>query len=295
MGPNIVKTSDLQRAAVTEEQLKVNKMMTKSLDFRGRFRIQIRGSIFFVKMYFCFITSVIFIVICVANPGWFVDHFIHLYAPSKDFLPYLHLVTSIFGYYAWEVSANRYGKLAWSVLAHHWVTAMMACLILLGTYCPFATWYAVFGVGLTFPIFFTLGFRAQFSNKYPEFTRKAFVFSYYWYLVVCIIANLSGQVFLIVNSLLYHYNDSIPVYFIVVVCFCIGTWLYEDIQLLKALKACSIFNYEDAEIMMHRNMSLRMFGGKDLPSADLFGKNQQNSAAGNGSDQRNECERLNLI
>jgi len=198
------------------------------------------------------------------GPVWFKDHFINLKADTVNFMPYQHISASLVAFYSWEVIANRYGRLTWSVLVHHWLTAGIAAAILLGRYTPFATWYGFCLVSMDFPVFFTLGFRAQFSNKYPSFTRKAFVFSFWWWTFILIL-NVTGQLYIIFNSLINHYNESIHISFIIIMGFMIFAWLYDDIQLLRGLYDFSTHNYEDAEILNSEKRSMsRNLGGRAL-------------------------------
>ena len=158
---------------------------------------------------------------------WFHDHFIALREDSVHYLPLLHISASLVGYYTWQVVADRYGKLRWSVLVHHWLTAAVAMSILFGRYTPFAVWYGFTVVASTFPLDFMLGFRAQYSFQYPEFTRKGLMLCSWWFLMALIL-NFSGQIFLICNSLIYHFNDPIPVSGIILTIICICCWFYDD-------------------------------------------------------------------
>eukprot|EP00485_Elphidium_margaritaceum_P022838 CAMPEP_0202712594 /NCGR_PEP_ID=MMETSP1385-20130828/43529_1 /ASSEMBLY_ACC=CAM_ASM_000861 /TAXON_ID=933848 /ORGANISM="Elphidium margaritaceum" /LENGTH=428 /DNA_ID=CAMNT_0049372681 /DNA_START=84 /DNA_END=1370 /DNA_ORIENTATION=- len=268
MAPNITRAASLHSQSRTEsnpmKHYRMNKMLTKSLDIDGRFRIQTRGTIYFIKAIHQLVLFIVSICVFASSPEWFTDHFIHLRADTTFYAPYMHVSASLLGYYAWEVTANRYGRLAWSVLVHHWITAAISAAILLGRFSPFATWYGFTLVSMCFPVFIVLGFRAQFSNKYPNFTRRGFTFSFYYWIAILVL-NLSGQVFIIFNSLLYHYNESIHIGFIAIMVVCIFAWLYDDLQLLKALRSFSTHEYEDADILNSENRSLsRNLGGRTL-------------------------------
>lgn len=146
--------------------------------------------------------------------------------------------------------ANRYDKLAWSTLVHHWLTAAaVAMSIILGSYSPFSTWYGFIMVSAAAPpICFTLGFRATYSFQHPNLTRAACIFSYYFY-SLCLCVNIAGQLFIACNALLFHFNESIHVAYIAAMCVAIIAWLFDDIQLLRALKEFSSQHYECADVL----------------------------------------------
>ena len=266
MEPRITTSIDLQKgAAATDNPLKtyeINNRLTKSLNVSGGYRIQTRGSIYFVKSIYAMVLFWTCITIIIASPQWFYDHFIALKADSVHYAPYQHISASLVGFYSWEVIANRYGKLSWSVLVHHWLTAAIALSILLGRYTPFATWYGFVIVSMQSPMLCMLGFRCQYSFKYPEFTRKGFSYSYWWY-TCCIVLNFSGQIFLILNVLLYHYNESIHISLICIMGFCMCCWFYDDRKLLQSLKAMSKQKYEKGDILDTANARIapRALGG----------------------------------
>ena len=93
------------------------------------------------------------------------------------------------------------------------------------------------------PILIILGFRAHFCYKYPDLTRKLARFAFYYYMFLIFI-NLSGQIFLICNTLIYHYNESIHISFVIIMILCIFVWIYDDYALLKALRSFSKLKYE---------------------------------------------------
>ena len=180
MAPAIRLASDIHDNARRDSNpirhLKVNKRVTKSLDHQGRFRITTRGTVYYIKgtwTVFLFIAS---LAVFISNPDWFRAHFIDLDPSTVDFWPYQHVSASIAAYYSWEVTCNRYGKLNYSVLMHHWFTVFAALLILLGVYTPFATWYGFVQVSWCFPIGYAMAFRTTFSNKYADLMRNWFRF-----------------------------------------------------------------------------------------------------------------------
>ena len=255
LAPIIVAANTLE-----EEKYKdvINKQLTKSLDIQGIFRIQARASIYFIKALYQFFVFVSFVFYVVwPTPEWFLDHFIYLKFDSVYHLPYLHVVASFIGYYSWECTANRYGKITWSVIIHHWFTVGICVTMLMERYTPFATWFGFSAVSTAFPINIALGFRAHFSNQYPRLTRSIFKFIFLWYAFL-VILNLTGQVFLICNSLIYHYNESIHIGFIIVMCICIIVWSYDDFVLLKALKKFTKQKYENAQVLDRKSAELKL-------------------------------------
>jgi len=252
MTPSITTTIDLQKEASLKSNplrsLEMNNRLTKSLNVNGGYRIQVRGSVYFVKTLYTLSLFVCCTAMIGAYPQWFVDHFISMKAESVYFAPYLHVSASLVAFYSWETVANRYGKLSWSVIAHHWVTAAVALSILLGRYTPFATWYGYTLVAMSFPDFFMLGFRAQYSFQCPSFTRKGFLCAVWWYSLL-IALNLLGQTLLIANSLLFHLHESIHIADVVIFALCIVCWLYDDYLLLKSLRSMSTQQYEDGDVL----------------------------------------------
>eukprot|EP01084_Bolivina_argentea_P021329 39622_1 len=181
LNPLIKKSSEIN--ATTNEPAEqmtkyvMNKRMSKTLDLYGNYRIVPRGSIQYVKGILCLFTFVWLTILFAKNNGkFFIDHFIHLSVQSVNNKMYLSLTSVYIGFYMWELISDRYGKLHWSVLAHHVMSIFSLTFVLLGYYNPFATWYGYTGVTLCFPIGFGMGFRNTKSNKYPNFTRFMFKF-----------------------------------------------------------------------------------------------------------------------
>eukprot|EP01083_Nonionella_stella_P027116 74605_1 len=269
MSPRIITAKDLHTESATArapnpmKHYVMNKRLTKSLDHRGQFRIQTRGTVYFIKAVWCFLLCAAYIILAfIVYPEWQVQHFYHLNASTVWFAPNMHFAGSVFAFYIWETTTNRYGRLVWSVLVHHWLTVAAALAILLGRFSPFATWYFFAEVALAFPIFIALGFRAQFSNKYPYITRNLFVCSLHWY-IFTLILNFIGQILIVGNSLVYHFNESLSVYYVVVMICSMMAWLYDDIQLTKALHSFSKQNYEDAQVLNKQDQHPRI-GGRSL-------------------------------
>ena len=260
MTPAIRRTTSLHDAvAKAENPVRTDvvvKRLTKQLDEKGRFRIQTRGTIYYIKGIWNVIMFCTTLFACLYDRTWFPDHFIYLKAESASYEPYIHVSASILAFYAWEMCANRYAKLNWSIMLHHWLTSFAALMILLGSYNPFATWYGITAVQSVFPIWFVLGLRATFSQQYPDLTRKGFIFSFWWYLfIICL--NMSGQLYLIIASLI---TGNVPIYTVIIICFAIFGWMADDINLLRSLYDFSTHNYEDAELFA-RKRTARELGG----------------------------------
>jgi len=151
----------------------------------------------------------------------------------------------------------------------------MALSILMGRYTPFATWYGATMVAMAVPVFFMLGFRAQYSFHHPEFTRRGFVFAKWWY-ITTIILNLSGQIFLILNALIFADDSDVHLSLILIMCFCICCWFYDDYHLLMSLNGMSRQQYEKGFILDRHSARVapRAVGG-----AILFALSVLNDAA----------------
>eukprot|EP01083_Nonionella_stella_P119833 358519_1 len=128
------------------KQVVTNKRMTKSLDSKGKFRMQVRGTIYFIKSGWCLIMHIVSLLVFTLNGKWFMDHFIYLEQDTVGFSPYQHISVSILIFYPWEVAANRYGKTEWSTIAHHFVASLAALAILLGRFIRLE-WELVYGHG----------------------------------------------------------------------------------------------------------------------------------------------------
>lgn len=263
MEPAIRDANKIEEIAAKADDPKssyiINRRLTKSLDQKGRYRIATRGAVYYIKGVFCFYILAFGAVTIALYPDWWYDHFITMDRSTVNFPLYQHISASIATFYAWEVSTNRYGKLSYSVLVHHWLTINAAVLILCGYYTPFATYYGFTGVGLTFPDSFAMGFRATVCDKYPKFTRKLFVFVTFWYTMATML-NMAGQVYLIVTGSM---NGKISMSSIILMCFTMLGWMYDDWQLVKALWDFSTHNYEDAELFAQQS-TIRGLGGRTL-------------------------------
>jgi len=264
MEPSIRDINKMEETAAKSDDPKnsyiINRRLTKALDQEGRYRITTRGTVYYIKGVWAFCLLVTGMVGTIAlYPDWWYDHFIQMDRSTVYFPINQHIAASIAAFYAWEVSTNRYGKLSWSMLIHHWLTIGAAVAILCGYYTPFATHYAYTGVGMAFSVAFAMGARATVCDKYPNFTRKFFVFCTFWYTMVTMF-NMAGQLYLITAASM---NGKIPMASVILMCFTMLGWIHDDWQLVKALWDFSSHNYEDAELYAQQS-TLRGLGGRTL-------------------------------
>jgi hypothetical protein len=277
MAPAIRRAQSLheQAAKKSNNPIKANyaiTRLTKALDKEGRFRIQTRGTIYYIKGIWNIVMWCTFIYVCVSNKHWLYDHLYRQVPDTTFYLPYQHVAASILAFYAWEMCANRYARLNYSIIVHHWLTSLAALLILMGAFNPFATWYGMTAVQSVFPIWFVLGFRATYANKYPEFTRKGFIFSYYWYFcIICL--NMMGQCLLIIRS---FWTKTIPYYTIILIIIAIIGWMIDDIDLLKSLKDMATHDYEDADLVNHKK-TIRDMGGRSIFAISILSDADDNT------------------
>ena len=113
------------------------------------------------------------------------------------------------GYYLWELNSVRYGRLSWSVVAHHLVASFVTSrIILFDAFSSMATVYGLFGVGFTWCIDVSFLLRnTNWGHRHPDITRKSFVISYYTYIFVNCICNLGLQVLIIVRCNYRSYTN----------------------------------------------------------------------------------------
>ena len=257
MQPRIVIDAELKKHS--EGNYNIHRRLTKALDTKGQFRMQRRAAVFFIKGTIYFIALVMTLVMWSKYPEWFKDHFVDFVAESVYFAPLLDSLAIIIGVYIFEMLSDRYGKLGLPMLCHHWLSIFACILMYLGVYNPFAYWYGFTLITLHFPTPVMMGFRAQYSSKYPNFTRKGFTFCFY-YLIFLLILNFSGQIVLIINWRLHHYYESVHFSMIITTAIACCFWFYDDVQVLKALKAFSTQNYEDIARADHESSNDQLVG-----------------------------------
>ena len=247
MIPRITTVQILQRESPSTKHLEMNQRMTKLLHAEGQYRVQSPGAIFFVDAILSSGLMITMILLIWYDPQWLIEHFVELKADTVWHLPYLHMCVVLYVYQLRKIFVYRHAKMKWVDVIHHWSACATCACILMGGYTPFGTWFGLTVDLLLWPFSFMFGFRAQFSYRYPEFTRKGFMFTFWWY-VVQQICNISGQIALLLNSLVYHPGE-IPLWLNVVMIFFILIWLYEDYVCLKILWANSKQRYELADVL----------------------------------------------
>lgn len=223
--------------------------LTKSLNVHDEYRISHRGSNELIRAVdrvigFCYVIGV-----CLCNPQWFMDHFVNLRTDSANYLPLQQWALLILFTETWDlVNRSWYTTISWSVLFHHWLSIAFCSAFLRGLYSPMLTWFGITVVFCGFPINFAEVLRLRYSFLYPEQTRMAFRISFWWF-IGQLTLNLCGQIFVVSNSLLYHYNDSIPVWTIVITVMAICGFSWMDYKTAKALWRYSTLRYELADFL----------------------------------------------
>jgi len=235
------------RKFAEKSNYEMNRRLSKSIDADGYFRMQRRAAVLFIKGCVYLLALIRTVLMWLVNPQWLKDHFVDFVAESVYFPPLQYSIAMIVGVYIFEILSDRYGKVPWSLLLHHWLTILAALAMFSGLYNPFGYWYAVTLIGMHFPTPFMMGFRAQDGLKYPDFTRKGFTFCFYW-LIWLLTLNGFGQILLIINWAMNHFNDSVPMTMVVATVVCAAFWFYDDVLALKALKAFSTQKYEVGDL-----------------------------------------------
>eukprot|EP01084_Bolivina_argentea_P241878 405913_1 len=142
MAPTIITAKELAHHSTRNvnpvKKMTANKRMTKSLDSKGKYRIQIRGTIYLIKAAWCLTVHLTSTIAFFLGGPWFANHFIWLDPVSMHYWPFLHNTASILVFYPWEIAVNRYGKLSWPTIAHHYVASAAALSIILGRFNPYA-------------------------------------------------------------------------------------------------------------------------------------------------------------
>ena len=245
MEPTIRSVQQVNDMDRTTTGMNMSRRMSKSLDISGDYRITIRGAIFVVAAVWNLVGLFAMIATFCVFPDWWYDHFIALNAATVDFWIYQHTAGSVAAYYSWNVVANRYGKLSYSTLFHHWLTVLAAIIALFGVYIPFAVWFGLFGVFLPFPLGIALGFRSLYSNKHPDLTRSMIKYSAQWFAFMCLI-NYIGQIYLLTTG---FYTGKVHVAACVLIMFALLGWIHDDYHLLMTLNHFATLPYEDASIL----------------------------------------------
>ena len=117
--------------------------------------------------------------------------------------------------------------------------------MLLDVFSPLSIWYGFCQVTVQFIMYFSLGFRATCSYKYPKLTRRCFSLQI-WLYPLTITINLVGPSYLLMMGYICGKMDIYSCVFLMIAIF---GWLYDDYLLMKAFCRFSKQKYEDADIL----------------------------------------------
>eukprot|EP01084_Bolivina_argentea_P311721 539602_1 len=163
---NTSNTIDRNQYAMTQRRL------TKTLDKKGRFRIQTRGSIYLIKSLWQTTGLIYCIYELIAEPQWFIQHFYYLNENTIKTQKVQNICALVIAYYCWEMSTNRYAKLQKSIAVHHWLSCIAAITIIyFDRFSPLITWYCIIGLfSAGIPINISLCIRSS-SRKYKKMNK----------------------------------------------------------------------------------------------------------------------------
>ena len=279
---SITKLIDLEDDEEIIDGRKLILRLTRQLDQTGRFRLQARGSVQFVKSTYLFLGLIYATTLCIRIPKAAYAFWWCFVPETNYYIEFRCLSTAIAAFYLWELAADRYGKLNWSLIAHHTVSAGFGAAIALGYYNPMCVWYAYVGVFCTFPVIVALAIRATFANKFPKFIRNMFDFIKYYYLVI-LFFTFGGSLTLMIRGLLIgaispiQFGTTLPLMLV---------WVYDDILLFKALSEMSRQLYEHADI--GKKVASPRFGSA---TADSKTKSNTTQTTTQDSDKKEDHER----
>eukprot|EP01084_Bolivina_argentea_P142699 250666_1 len=244
MAPLVMTREEIVNLSNDESVLETNIRLTKSHDHYGKYRIQTRGAVFFIKFIWC---NAIFIM-CMymfTYPGWFYDHFIMMDSTTINFTMYRHMAASVIGCYSWELSSNRYKKLNYSVIIHHILSIIVLVFTFRGFYSPFLTWYGFCGVAVISPVHIAFTLRSTLSYKYPIWTKSIFQFALCYY-PCTIILNVMGQIFLFYVAIK---TGNVSIITMCIMAIAMIGWAYDDYKFLEALYIFSKLKYENVFVL----------------------------------------------
>ena len=244
MFPTIRRSLSLK----TMRNIQLNVRMSKRVDRHGNYRMQISGSTQFVKSLWKLVLVAMLLYQFSSESGvWYYYHFIDFNCETNNDAVYLHCCCTMVIMYPWELTTtSQYSRLNIHTIMHHWLTTIAAISIICGSFNPFATWYGITQVALTFPQNILMGMRAAYSHKYPSMTRAGFTAVYVHF--ACITAlNLSGQMFLIFNG--FFVQKKVSIFQAIWTLISIIVWANDDYRLLKTLKEYSQMKYEDNQLI----------------------------------------------
>eukprot|EP01084_Bolivina_argentea_P143257 251627_1 len=221
--------------------------MSHRIDSNNCYRMRVSSSTHFVKMIFDLILFILFLSLGIK---WAYLHFFCFDTTTLKSPLFMHIISIIISFYLWEIiMLRKYAVINTSVLIHHWLAILFAVLLKVGIFIPYATLYAFIGVSLGCPLSLAMGFRANYSFKYPVYARKLCKFAQIYFIILCVI-NIGFQTSLLIYGVFIVQKISITIFVIMIVC--ISVWLYEDIVFIKALGEFSTQKYE----VINANLSL---------------------------------------
>eukprot|EP01084_Bolivina_argentea_P225843 381579_1 len=233
--------------------------MTHRIDSNNEYRIQVRSSMQFTKMIF---NLTLLILACSQPYRWYIQHFIEFNVDTMNNSLYHHQIYLVLSYYYWETAMLRqYWFVNTSVSIHHWFTLIAATMCVLGIYSPYATFYAMTTLAFGAPLWFTMGFRFQYSSKYPQITRKLCKYTKIYFILMSIV-NIGGQIALMINGLFIVKQSSVLT--VIIMIFAITGWFYDDILLLRAYDTYSKQIYENIKQDLQKTNWLKSKGFDEI-------------------------------
>lgn len=250
MEPTIQLSQTLHDLAQTDAAAAtVTKRMTRTLDKDANFRIQIRGSVYFIKFMWQFTLILIAIAVLMTQPSWYAQHFYQLKAETVNHPLYQITVSSVPSVYLIELCVNRYAKLSWPMILHHVMSVTYSGLVMSGMYSPVCSWFGLIGIAI-FPcaVSFALGFRSVYACKYPKAVQhvlKLAALCYAFGLVVLV----TGYVLISTRLWQTSYYDVTAwsdwfLFFFLMLALCV--FQYDDWNVVRVLFAYSKMDYRCA-------------------------------------------------
>ena len=231
----------------------LHRMLTRNIDYGGKYRRKAMTNIALIYGLTNFVMFIILIWIILTNPLWFYHHFIQCKPESVPYKPYQLFTCIGFSYFLFEMTYNhQYDYYQWNktTSSHHWIAVFGALFAMNGWCLPFCTFYGINATILTFPqCFFMSWIFSKNSYKYPNQTR-AFSVKIYWYHLIISIWNVTGTVYICLNSVKIK---AIEPYIIgIFICFAL-IWIYDDLNTIEWLNMLSVHQYQDIQFYKKDN------------------------------------------
>ena len=223
----------------------VRLRLTKRFDKYGTYRIQTKISIYVLKIIFKVLECINLSLVIILYPDYIVDHFVYMKPETKNLTLMLHGVAVLFSFYLWEISTNRYYyKLNKAFLLHHWVSIFACLLVLHGNFSPFASWYAIMGIFVTFPFDIIFYARIKYGSDYSMYIQKGFK-CMFWFNLSLIIIIVAGHAYLLYNAYFGYGKGQFSIYYGIVIIFGICCLIYDDVVVLKYFRQFAKLDYSD--------------------------------------------------